>query len=115
MQEIYKKTILVDLDGVLSDYKGNYDKKYIPPIRKGAKNFLEELSKTYEIKIFTSRSLKITTEWLIDNKLNQIISDVTNIKVPAHLIIDDRAICHNGNFEKTIKDIKSFEVYWKLS
>lgn len=115
MTVVNKKTILVDLDGVLSDYTGNYDSKYIPPIRKGAKKFLQELNKTYEIKIFTTRSLKIVTEWLIDNNLNKIISDVTNIKEPAYLIIDDRAICHNGDFERTIKDIKSFKAYWKSS
>ena len=35
-----KKTILIDLDGVLNDYVGNYDKDFIPPIKAGAKEFL---------------------------------------------------------------------------
>ncbi len=51
-----KKTLLIDLDGVLNEYKGNFDKGYIPPIKEGAKDFLKELSKDYEIKIFTTRN-----------------------------------------------------------
>ena len=35
-----KKTILIDLDGVLNDYVGNYDKDFILPIKAGAKEFL---------------------------------------------------------------------------
>ena len=35
-----KKTILIDLDGVLNDYVGNYDKDFIPQIKAVAKEFL---------------------------------------------------------------------------
>ena len=35
-----KKTILIDLDGVLNDYFGNYDKEFISQIKAGAKEFL---------------------------------------------------------------------------
>ncbi len=35
-----KKTILIDLDGVLNEYVGNFDKEFIPPIKQGAKEFL---------------------------------------------------------------------------
>ena len=40
----YRKTILIDLDGVLNEYTGDFDKDYIPPIKDGAKEFLENLS-----------------------------------------------------------------------
>ena len=50
------KSILIDLDGVLNDYVGNYDKDFIPPIKFGAKEFLRDLSKNYVIKIFTTRN-----------------------------------------------------------
>ena len=50
MKTFYKKTVLIDLDGVLNQYCGNFDAKYIPMIKDGAKEFLEELSNNFEIK-----------------------------------------------------------------
>ena len=47
------KTILLDLDGVLNKYDGNYDKEYIPPIKEGAYELIKELSQNYKIVIFT--------------------------------------------------------------
>ena len=41
----YKKEILIDLDGVLNQYNGNYDENFIPQIKDGAIEFLEELNK----------------------------------------------------------------------
>ena len=85
----------------------------IPAIKEGAKEFLEKLSENFELKIFTSRPMKITAEWLIDNNLSQYISDITNIKLPSYLLIDDRTICHNGNYTETLENINNFHVYWK--
>ncbi len=39
-----KKTILIDLDGVLNEYIGKFDINLIPPIKNGAKEFLQDLS-----------------------------------------------------------------------
>ena len=58
--DTFKKTILIDLDGVLNTYTGNFDKDFIPPIKEGAKEFLENLSKKFVIKIclvFSGRSV----------------------------------------------------------
>ena len=55
MKKQFKKTILVDLDGVLNTYNGNFDENYIPPLREGAYDFLMRLSEKYNILIFTSR------------------------------------------------------------
>ena len=38
------KTVLIDLDGVLNDYTGHFDKNNIPPIKIGASKFLKNLS-----------------------------------------------------------------------
>lgn len=54
-----KKLLLIDLDGILNEYCGICDKHYIPPIKKGATEFLKELSKKYRILIFTSRPYEI--------------------------------------------------------
>ena len=56
MKKDFKKTILMDLDGVLNTYDGNFDKNFIPPIKDGAKEFLQNLSENFDIKIFTTRN-----------------------------------------------------------
>ena len=42
MQKTYKPTILIDLDGVLNKYSGNYDKNIIPEMNENADIFLEK-------------------------------------------------------------------------
>jgi len=113
MEQKNKKTILIDLDGVLNEYKGNFNKDYISPIKSGAKEFLEELSKEYEIKIFTTRNKILTTKWLIENKIDNLVSDVTNIKDVCWLFIDDRCIKFDGNYKETINKINHFKVWYK--
>jgi len=58
MPEIFKKRILIDLDGVLNKYgQEPYNEKRIPDIKEGAKDFLKELNKYAELYLFTSRNL----------------------------------------------------------
>ena len=111
---MYLKKYLIDLDGVLNVYgKEKFDENHIPEIKEGARGFLEELSKEGELYLFTTRNLKLATKWLIENKIDKYFKDVTNVKIPAYLHIDDRAICFNGDYKNTIKEIKNFKVYWK--
>ena len=109
-----KKTILIDLDGVLNEYSGNFNENLIPPIKHGAKEFLENLSQNYNIKIFTVRNKIVATKWLIENKIDHLVKDITDVKDPfASLIIDDRALGFNGDFIETLEKIKNFKPYWK--
>ena len=106
-----KKTIMIDLDGVLDNYE-----KYtedIPSIKKGAKDFIIKLSKDYELILFTTRSPMLATKWLINNDLDKYFKDVTNVKTPAYIYIDDRAIQFNGDYNKTLNEITNFNVHWK--
>lgn len=110
----YKKRILIDLDGVLNEYgKEKYDENYIPEMKQGAKEFLEELYVEADLYLFTSRNLLLASKWLIKNNLDKYFKDITNIKIPAFLHIDDRAVCFKGDYSKTVHDIKKFQVYWK--
>ena len=113
MAETFKKTILFDLDGVLNTYDGKYDKNNIPPIKDGAYKLIKELSKNYNIVIFTTRNSLIASKWIIENKLDEYIENVTNVKEPAYLIIDDRSINFNGDYEELKNKIKNFEVWYK--
>lgn len=108
------KKILIDLDGVLNEYgEEQYNENYIPEIKVGAYEFLEKLSKNAELYLFTSRNLMLATKWLINNNLDKFFKDVTNVKLPSFLYIDDRTICFKGDYNKTLKEIENFKVYWK--
>ena len=111
--EPMKKTIMIDLDGVLDNYNGNYIEDTIPDIKSGAKEFIEKLSKDYELILFTTRNSKLATIWLQDNKIDKYFKDVTRVKIPAYIYIDDRAIKFEGDYNKTLDEIKKHNVYWK--
>ncbi len=114
VMDSFKKKILIDLDGVLNQYgKDEYDETKIPQIKEGAREFVEKLSSIAELYLFTSRNLLLTSKWLFDNKIDKYFKDVTNIKFPSYLYIDDRTICFKGDFEKTYDEITNFEPYWK--
>ena len=108
-----KKTILIDIDGVLNNYSGIYEADYIPTIKEGALEFIKEVSKSFKIVLFTSRNLLSVSKWVIENNLNDFIEDVTNIKIPNFLIIDDRCIKFNGNYSELIDEINNFKVWYK--
>jgi len=110
---MYRKKILLDLDGVLNIYNGNYEHDKIPAIKEGAKEFIEKLNQNFDLYLFTTREKKLSEQWLKDNNLNKYFKDITNIKIPAYLYIDDRCICFNGNYDKLLSEIDNFKVYWK--
>lgn len=113
MDKKIKRTILIDLDGVLNEYTGNFDKDFIPPIKSGAKEFLNSLSNDYEIKLFTTRNKLLAAKWLIENDVDKYISDITNVKDVCFLFIDDRCLKFEGDFEKMGNQIKDFKVWYK--
>ncbi len=106
-----KKKILLDLDGVLNTYTGNFDVASIPPIKDGAIELLQNLSKDYEVKIFTVRNINLVEKWVIENNIQNYISGITNTKEAAWLIVDDRCICFNGCYDKLLADIAGFKVW----
>lgn len=109
-----RRKILIDLDGVLNQYgNDNFDENYIPDLKLGAKEFVKSLSVDFELYLFTSRNLLLASKWLIKNDLDKYFKDVTNIKIPSFLYIDDRTICFKGNFNNTLDEIYNFNPYWK--
>jgi len=108
-----KRKILIDLDGVLNEYEGKFNENEIPPIKLGAKSFLSQLSKKAELYLFTARDKALAKKWLIQNEIDKYFKDVTNVKIPAYLYIDDRTICFNGDYDILLEKIKSFKTYWQ--
>ena len=109
----FKKTILFDLDDVLNTYNGRYDENFIPPMKEGAYELIKELSIDYKIVIFTTRNSLIASKWIIENGLEKYIENITNVKIPAYLIFDDRCINFNGNYNELKEQIKKFEVWYR--
>ena len=107
-----KKTIMIDLDEVLNNYN-KYEEDSIPKIKKGAKKFVKILSDNYDLILFTTRNSKTAFKWLALNKIDKYFKDITNTKKPAYIYLDDRALKFNGNFNKTLTEIKNFNTYWE--
>lgn len=107
-----KPTICVDFDGVLNNYKG-YDGVNLGTPRKGAKEFLRKLSQDYTVRIFSVRKYTDVIVWLNNNGMLDFVDDVTSFKVPAVAYIDDRAVNFDGDYDKTLEQVKDFKPYWK--
>lgn len=108
-----KHTILLDLDGVLNSYSGNYDEDIIPPIREGAFDFLTKLYQKYRLVLFSTRKVEHVVKWTEENGVKSFFSEITNQKQSAFLMIDDRSLCFRGDYAKTLEDINNFKVWWK--
>lgn len=114
---------LVDFDGVIHSYTSGWDESkegetWIPdaPV-DGAKEGLEELKRLgYQVVIFTSRAksikgIKAVRNWMTANNLycDQIVLE----KIPAVIMIDDRAVTFRGNWFETLQEIKNFKPWTK--
>ena len=106
------RTVCVDFDGVLNTYKG-YKGDNLGTPRPGCKEFLEQLSKEYDVVIFSVRRYAKIIKWLNEYNLLQYVVNVTSYKPRAVAYIDDRAIQFNGNYEQTLKELKGFKTYWE--
>ena len=111
---MFRKKILIDLDGVLNNYT-KFDEDNIPEVKQGAKEFIKNLFNLgiYDLILFTPRNKILVVKWLINNDLDKYFKDVTNIKKPAFIYIDDRSLKFKGDYSETLKEIEKFHVYWK--
>lgn len=108
-----KKNICIDFDGVLNTYTGWQGEDELFEPREGCHLFLQKLSKSYDISVFTIRDAKSVQIWLQKYDLDKFILNVTNTKIPAEIFIDDRAINFDGNYESLLLKIKDFIPHWK--
>lgn len=105
--------ICIDFDGVLNTYTG-YNGENLGKPRPGCKEFLEQLSKEYNIIIFSARRYTKIIPWLNKYNLQGYVHNVTSIK-PTNVLcfIDDRGVCFTGDYEETLKQIQNFKTYWE--
>lgn len=107
----FKKTVAVDFDGVLNNYKG-YDPDDLGTPRQGVHDFLETLDKEYTIIIHSTRPSDKIERWLRENHLDKYIQRVTQNKPPAVAYIDDRAVRFNGDYKDCLKRFTE-KAYWQ--
>ena len=109
-----KKTIVFDFDGVIHSYKSGwqgYDSIPDEPVL-GIKEVIDSLRNLdYEVVIVSTRSAypvgKIAMEkWLA--KYNIVVDKISDIKPPALVYIDDRAITFDGNTDGLVEKICAF-------
>src|SRR3989338_7415878 len=109
----FKQPICIDFDGVISKYDGWKGEDDLGKPLKGAKEFLEKLNSVgLRWVVFTTRPRDKVADWFKEHKL-PTPENITNIKIPSPVYIDDRVIKFDGDFSKLIKDMKNFNVYWK--
>jgi len=72
------------------------------------------LAQNYSLKLFTNRNPKLAKNWLIENKIDKYFLEVTNVKGPAILYIDDRALTFNGDFNETLAQVNTFKTFWEV-
>lgn len=106
-EEIKKKTIAIDFDGVIHRYSKRWQgmaNAYDPPM-EGAIEAIKRLkAEGYHLIIFSSRDTNVIRKWLVKYDLDTYFEDVTNTKIPAKVYIDDRAYRFES-WEKTMEDL----------
>ncbi|HLH16772.1 MAG TPA: hypothetical protein VKX45_06110 [Bryobacteraceae bacterium] len=114
MSDDEKPVVCVDLDGVLNEFDGWKGAGFFHPPRPGAREFLERLNALgYRVVVFTVRWGPHVEEWLAQNGLAELVWMVTDRKPAAHVYLDDRAICFQGDFDKTLEQIGGFKAHWE--
>jgi hypothetical protein len=114
MDEEQKPVVCVDLDGVLNAFDGWKGADFFHPPRPGARDFLQLLNERgYRVVVFTVRWAPHVEAWLAEHGLAEFVSAVTDKKPPAHVYVDDRAICFEGDFAKTMDRIGGFKAHWE--
>jgi hypothetical protein len=106
--------VCVDVNGVLDAYTGWKDADHWDPPRPGAGAFLRSLSEGgFDVVIFTTRHSADVRRWLRTHGLLQYVKAITRRKPPAHVFVDDRAVCFRGNFDETLERIIRFKAHWE--
>lgn len=89
-----RKTVAVDLDGVLHWYRrGWHDGTLYDEPTPGSRRAMAELSLRYDLVVFTCREdIEAVWAWLRKHKLDGFFKEVTNRKPLAEFYVDDRAV-----------------------
>jgi uncharacterized HAD superfamily protein len=103
------KTLYIDFDGVIHDYKKVEWPLFGEPIMDAQQAMLKLKRLNNKLVVFSSRAFNTEAQrrimqWLDDHRIPY--DEVTNIKGAADYIIDDRAV-HFSNWIGALNDLKA--------
>jgi hypothetical protein len=107
-----RRTIAIDFDGVMHTYDGfkGID-VFGEPLPLARERVEQLLARGHDVVVFTTRVAALVREWL--QKYDFPALSVTSTKQPFWVIIDDRALRFEGDWERlTVQDIEAAEPYW---
>ncbi|HZT39725.1 MAG TPA: haloacid dehalogenase-like hydrolase [Bryobacteraceae bacterium] len=108
------RTVCVDLDGVLNAFDQWRGPEFFHPPREGAREFLAALKgQDFKVVVLTCRWHEWVAKWLREHGLAEFVDEITDRKPPAHVYVDDRAICFRGDFDQTLQAIQNFRPFWR--
>lgn len=107
-----EKIISIDFDWVLAKYQWYKWENILWEPMEWSKEFVIMLQNSwYTPVIFTTRKSEIITQWLKDYDFP--IIEVTSIKYPSWIYIDDRCLKFDWDYQKLLNDMREFKVYWE--
>jgi hypothetical protein len=106
--------VCVDLNGVLDTYTGWRGPEHWDAPRPGAAEFLRALNdRGFRVVIHTTRWRDDAERWLREHALRDLVAEVTDRKLAAHVFVDDRAVTFRGDFDATLREIAEFRAHWE--
>lgn len=112
-----KQTVVVDFDGVIHSYTSGWKgADVIPdPPTPGTREAIAKLRESYTVVVVSSRchqegGIEAIKTWLAMNGIE--VDLITNDKPPHIVVIDDRAIRFNGEWDSVIESIPVASIPW---
>lgn len=111
-----EKILAVDFDGVIHGYQSGWQGPQAtddPPV-PGVRPFLEEMSNDYRIVIHSTRAETKAGVIAIYNYLREhhlYFDEITHLKPPARVYLDDRAMLFTGSFDGLPEKIRKFRTW----
>jgi hypothetical protein len=115
---VAKQTVIFDFDGVIHSYTSKWQGTTLipdPPV-PGIRDAIQEIRLYYRVVVVSSRcyqtgGIEAIKNWL--QKYDIVVDDITDEKPPAVVIVDDRAICFDGQAAGLLDKIKVFKPWHK--
>ena len=115
-----KTTVVLDFDGVIHSYTSGWQGVATisdPPV-PGIKEAISDIRIAgFEVAIVSTRTAtpegaKAVKDWLQTHGIT--VDKVCSEKPPAHVYIDDRAICFDGDASSLLRKVSDFKTWMEV-